>query len=249
VSDELLWYTGRGTGVVALVMLTLVVVLGILSRSGRPAAGLTRFALADVHRNASLIATGLVLVHVIVLWMDPYAKLRIFDLIVPFDAVYRPFWVGLGTIASEIMALLVVTSLLRRHIGVRAWKVIHWLSYAMWPIAWMHGWFTGTDAGRFWFRLIAILCLGAAIAAVAWRLSPNFLEIPRPRPTTAEPTASQAIAPGPGLGVGPRHAADWHREPSGQYPTWHREPSGQYPTWRREPTGPQPTWPHREDGW
>jgi len=178
--NELLWYTGRGSGTVALVLLTVVMVLGIVGRSGRPLPSLPRFAVADVHRNASLIALGLVLLHVIVLFLDPIAQLRLYDLIIPFDYVYRPFWAGLGVIAMELTIIVVATSLVRRRIGPAIWRLVHWLSYAVWPLAWLHSWFTGTDADTFWFRLISIACAAAVIAAAAWRLTPRFLELERP---------------------------------------------------------------------
>jgi sulfoxide reductase heme-binding subunit YedZ len=257
VNPDLLWFTGRGSGVMSLVLLTVVMVLGIVGRSGRSLPGLPRFTVADVHRNASLIALGLVLVHLIVLWMDPYAHLRVFDLLVPFDATYRPLWVGLGTLSFEILAVLVVTSLLRQRIGARVWKLVHWLSYGLWPIAWLHGWFSGTDAASVWFKLITLGCLVAVGGAVAWRLSPRFLEIPRPRPTnpasaamtptgtsTAVPTAASSAG---GLVPPPRHSAPdatyaadpvWQPDPTWRTdPSWHREP-----TWHGQP--PEEGWRH-----
>src|SRR5258706_1300517 len=143
--NELLWYTGRGSGTVALILLQVVLVVGMVGRSGRPLPGLPGFAVADVHRNASLIALGLVFVHLIVLYLDEVAHLRLFDLIIPFDYPYRPFWVGLGVIGTELMLVVTVTSLLRRRIGARAWRLVHWLSYAMWPVSWLHSWYSGTD--------------------------------------------------------------------------------------------------------
>jgi len=178
--NELLWYTGRGSGTVALVLLTLVMVLGIVARSGRPLPGLPRFTVADVHRNASLIALGLVSIHVVVLFLDPIAQLRLYDLVIPFDYVYRPLWAGLGVIGMEVMVVVVVTSLLRRRIGARVWRIVHWLSYAMWPLAWLHSWFIGTDAGTVWFRLISIGCAATVLGTATWRLTPRFLELNRP---------------------------------------------------------------------
>jgi sulfoxide reductase heme-binding subunit YedZ len=181
--NELLWFTGRGSGVVALVLLTIVMILGIVGRSGRPLPGLPRFAVADVHRNASLLALATVLVHLTVLFLDPIAQLRLRDIVIPFAYVYRPLWVGFGVLSMELLAVLVVTSLLRHRIGPRGWRLVHWLSYAMWPIAWLHGWFSGTDGGTSWFRLIAIACAVATVAAAAWRLTPRFIEMARPPAT------------------------------------------------------------------
>jgi methionine sulfoxide reductase heme-binding subunit len=171
-----LWYLGRGTGVVSLILLTVVVALGIASRSGRPAFGLPRFAVAAVHRNASLLAVTLLVVHVVTLLFDPYAQLRIVDLVLPFDGAYRPFWLGLGTLAFDLVIALVVTSLLRQRLGVKAWRAIHWLAYAAWPVALLHGLGTGTDSGTAWLRVTAACCAAVALAAVGWRLSSGFTE-------------------------------------------------------------------------
>jgi sulfoxide reductase heme-binding subunit YedZ len=173
---DALWYLARGAGVVCLVMLTVAVVLGIASRSGRPAFGLPRFAVALVHRNASLIAVGLIVVHMTSLFLDPYAQLRLIDLFVPFGAAYRPLWVGLGALAADLLFVVVGTSLLRARIGVRTWRAIHWASYAMWPAAWLHGFFAGSDSGEVWLRSLSILCALAVAAALAWRLVPGFAE-------------------------------------------------------------------------
>jgi sulfoxide reductase heme-binding subunit YedZ len=173
---DALWYLARGAGVVSLVMLTVSVVLGIGSRSGRPLFGLPRFAVALVHRNASLIAVGLVAVHMVLLLFDPYAQLRLVDLVLPFGAAYRPLWLGLGTLAVDMLFVVVATSLLRARIGVRVWRAIHWIAYALWPAAWLHGFFTGTDRDEVWLRLVAIACLLAVAAAGLWRCVPGFAE-------------------------------------------------------------------------
>jgi sulfoxide reductase heme-binding subunit YedZ len=169
-----LWYLGRGTGVVSLVLLTLVVALGVATRSGRPLPGLPRFAVASVHRSASLLAVTLLGVHVGTLLFDPYAQLKIVDLVLPFAGTFRPFWLGLGTLGLDLLAALVVTSLLRNRLGRRTWRAVHWLAYAAWPVALLHALGTGTDAGSAWLRGLAALCCAAVVAAVGWRLAGNF---------------------------------------------------------------------------
>ena len=176
-----LWYLGRGTGTVALVMFTLTAVLGVVTRSGRQALGLTRFGIADLHRTAAHAGTALIAVHVITLLIDPFAQLRLLDLLVPFNAGYRPLWVGLGALALDSLAVLVGSSLLRHRIGPRAFRALHWLAYAMWPLAFLHGLGSGTDAATWWFRGIAAACALAVTAAVGWRVSQGFQLHGRPR--------------------------------------------------------------------
>lgn len=172
---DALWYLARGTGVVSLVLLTVVVVLGVGSRAGRPVFGLPRFAVATVHRNASLLAVALLAIHVLTLFFDPYAQLRFVDLVVPFAGAYRPVWLGLGTLGLDLIVALVATSLLRRRLGVTAWRAVHWLAYLAWPVALLHGLGTGTDRGSLWLWAVAVSCAAAVVSALGWRLSDRFV--------------------------------------------------------------------------
>jgi sulfoxide reductase heme-binding subunit YedZ len=168
------WYLGRGTGVTALVLFTLSVVLGVMTRSGRSAGSLPRFGVADLHRTAALTGTALVAVHVTTLLLDPYAQLRFVDLVFPFLAAYRPLYLGLGTLALDLLIAVVVTSLLRYRVGPRIFHGVHWATYVLWPFAFLHSLGTGTDAGTAWFRAIAAVCAIAFAVSVTWRLTGGF---------------------------------------------------------------------------
>jgi methionine sulfoxide reductase heme-binding subunit len=174
--SDALWYVGRGTGIASLLLLTIVVALGIATRSGRPILGLPRFAVAAVHRTASLTAVVFLLIHVGSLYFDPYAQLHLVDFVVPFAGAYRPFWLGLGTVGLDLIAALVVTSLLRQRIGRRTWRAVHWLAYLSWPVALSHALGNGTDNGTWWLRTLAAVCTLTVLAAVGWRVSERFQE-------------------------------------------------------------------------
>ncbi|HEY3259586.1 MAG TPA: ferric reductase-like transmembrane domain-containing protein [Pseudonocardiaceae bacterium] len=171
MSTEALWFLARGTGVTVLVLLTTTVGLGIATGAGRTLPGLPRSAVVLVHRNASLLAVTFLAVHVGTLLMDPYAQLRLLDLVLPFGGAYRPLWLGLGTAASDLLIAIIVTSLLRHRLGLRAWRAVHWLAYAAWPLALLHALGTGTDATTPWLRAIAAACVLAVGASLAWRFS------------------------------------------------------------------------------
>jgi methionine sulfoxide reductase heme-binding subunit len=168
------WALGRGTGVVALVLFTLSLVLGIVARSGRPLPGLGRFGTSDLHRTAALTGTGLVAVHVGSLLLDPYAQLKAVDLVFPFLAAYRPLWLGLGTLALDLLAVVTVVSVLRHRVGPRVFRTVHWSTYALWPVALLHALGSGTDAGTSWFRAVAVVCIASVVVAVGWRLAPSY---------------------------------------------------------------------------
>jgi sulfoxide reductase heme-binding subunit YedZ len=188
-----LWYVGRGTGVASLLLLTVVVALGIATRSGRAVLGLPRFAVAAVHRTASLTAVVFLLIHVGSLYFDPYAQLRLVDFVLPFTGAYRPFWLGLGTVGLDLIAALVVTSLLRHRIGLRTWRAVHWLAYLSWPVALSHALGNGTDNGTWWLRGLAATCTLAVLGAVGWRVSERFQEYGDTRVPTRARTDSTAL--------------------------------------------------------
>jgi methionine sulfoxide reductase heme-binding subunit len=167
--DTALWVLGRGTGVAAVLLLTAAVVLGLLTRSGRPVAGLQRFAVQLVHRDVALTATVFVAVHVVTLLADTQSELRLVDVVVPFTGTYRWFWLGLGTLGVDLLIAVVVTALLRRTIGPRAFRAVHFAVYGLWPIALAHAVGAGTDGTAPWFLVIAACCVVAVVATVVWR--------------------------------------------------------------------------------
>jgi methionine sulfoxide reductase heme-binding subunit len=181
MSQTTLWYVGRGSGVISLVLLTVVVALGIGARSGRTPFGLPRFAVNLLHRNAALTAIVFLALHVLTLLLDPLAPLSIFDVVFPFVGDYRPFWQGLGTIAMELMVAVLLTTAFRHRLGARGWRAVHWLAYLCWPVALAHGLGTGSDNGTWWLWTITMACLVVVAAAVAWRFAPTFDQRPRRR--------------------------------------------------------------------
>lgn len=174
--SEAIWAIGRGTGVAALVLFTLSVLLGIVTRSGRPLPGLPRFSVALVHRNVSLAATLFLVVHIVSLLLDPYAQLHLLDTVVPFFGSYRPLWQGLGTVAFDLILVVVVTSLLRNRVGPRVFRAVHWATYAMWPIALAHAIGNGTNGTEGWFLVLAGVSVALVVAALGWRLGSRFVE-------------------------------------------------------------------------
>lgn len=166
-----LWYFGRGFGVSALVLFTLTLVLGIATRSGRPLPGLPRFAVTTVHRTTSLSALLFLILHVGTLLFDPYAQLRLTDIVVPFIGSYRPLWQGLGTVAADLVVIVIVSSLLRHRVGLRVWRTLHWAAYLCWPVAVAHVLGNGTDRSTGWLLSVVAACVALVICALGWRLA------------------------------------------------------------------------------
>jgi predicted ferric reductase len=170
MDDRLLWYVARGSGVVALVLLSAVVVLGVLTRLRAESRAWPRFLSLAVHRDLSLLATLFLLVHIVTAVADPFTHLGLTAALVPFGSSYRPFWLGAGVVSMELMLAVLGTSLLRRHIAHRVWRAVHWLTYASWPIAVVHSAGTGTDTQSAWMLATLLVCCAAVLAAVVARV-------------------------------------------------------------------------------
>ena len=169
-ADTALWYASRATGVVCLLLMTAVVLLGILvTRQGR-LPGLPRFAVTGLHRNLSLLAVLFLVVHVVTAILDPFVTIGWVATVVPLASPYRPVWTGLGAVALDLMAALVLTSLARARIGRRAWRAVHWLAYLAWPAAFLHSLTAGNDLGIWWVALIEAGSAAAVAGAVLARL-------------------------------------------------------------------------------
>jgi len=165
------WYATRGTGVVALLLLTTGVLLGVLTSTRWSSPRWPRFVVSGLHRNLTLLALAFVVVHVVTTILDGYAPIGIRDAVVPFVSHYRPIWLGLGAVAFDLLLALIVTSLARGRIGLRSWKLVHWLAYASWPVALLHAFGTGSDARAGWFGLVALGSAAAVVLAILWRVA------------------------------------------------------------------------------
>jgi sulfoxide reductase heme-binding subunit YedZ len=165
-----LWYTTRATGLVAMVLLTVSMACGLLSAAGYQRPGLPRFVTLGLHRNSALLAVAFTAAHVITTVADGFVRIPVQDAFIPFIGTYRPLWLGLGAIASDLMLAVVITSLLRNRMRYRAWRAVHWTAYACWPVALIHGLGIGTDTPVRWVLALTVACAGAVLVLAAWRL-------------------------------------------------------------------------------
>ncbi len=165
-----LWYLTRGTGLVALVLVTLSVVIGIAASVRAGGTRTPRFVVSGLHRNVSLLTVAFIVVHVVTTILDGYAPIRLVDAVIPFISAYRPIWLGLGALAFDLILALVITSLVRVRIGLKTWRGIHWFAYACFPIVIVHALGTGSDASQHWMLEVVAVCVVLVVAAVLWRL-------------------------------------------------------------------------------
>jgi hypothetical protein len=187
-----MWYLTRGTGVVALMLLTLSVALGVANVRRVRTVQMSRFVVAAIHRNASLLAVAFLSVHIVTSLLDGFAPIRLIDVVVPFGSAYRPLWLGFGAVAFDLLIAVAITSVLRRRLGYRAWRVTHWAAYACWPVALVHGLGTGSDTKTTWMLAITGACVIVVIVAVVARATDGW---PHHAGARATALAASAMVP------------------------------------------------------
>lgn len=170
MTGSVLWYATRGAGIVSLLLLTAVVCLGIVTALRWQTAGWPRFLTAELHRAVALLAVAFLALHIVTAVVDPFTSLGWLTVAVPFSSPYRRLWLGLGVVGFDLLLAIVATSLLRARLGRTVWRGIHWLAYASWPLALLHGLGTGSDATATWMIGLDAACLAAVGVAIAIRI-------------------------------------------------------------------------------
>jgi predicted ferric reductase len=164
------WYLTRSTGAVSLLLLTLAVALGVLDVQRWSTPRWPRFVVDSLHRTVSLLAMAFMGLHILTSVLDSFAPISLTDAFVPFAGSYRPFWLGLGAVAFDLLLAVTLTSLLRQRLGFKGWRAVHWLTYASWPIALLHGFGTGSDVRGAWLMVLSVGCLAVLVAALLARV-------------------------------------------------------------------------------
>src|SRR5215472_9016377 len=130
-----LWLVSRANGLVLLVLFSIIMVLGVATRTGGTARRWPRFAVAELHRNLSLFAVALLVLHVATAMLDPFVSIGALAAVLPFTSRYETVAPGAGTLAVDLAGAVLIASLVRRRLGLRAWRTVHYLAYLAWPVA------------------------------------------------------------------------------------------------------------------
>lgn len=178
-SSTLPWYLSRATGVIALLLMTAVMLIGLLvARNGR-LPGLPRFAVTGLHRNLSLVSVAFVALHVITAITDSYVSIPVTAVVVPLTSGYERLALSLGAVSIDLTLALIVTSLIRTRLNLKTWRAIHLLAYATWPVAWLHGYTAATDLRSGWLFGLAVVTLLAVVIAAGVRVAVAARDTPR----------------------------------------------------------------------
>lgn len=169
MKDPTFWVLARASGLTAYVLLTLSVLAGVTVKS-KPFGKAVRIpTVTDLHRFLALLGLGAVGIHGVTLVLDSTIKITPAALLVPGLVPYRPVWTSLGVLAAELMLVVYLSFGLRKRIGVRNWRRLHYATYATFTAATLHGLAAGTDTSRRWAVWLYAGALGAVVAASTWR--------------------------------------------------------------------------------
>jgi predicted ferric reductase len=167
------WYLSRSSAIVAylLLWLSMATGIGITNKLAQIwPGGPTAF---DLHQYTSLLGLGFALFHALILIGDQYIGYSVGQVLAPFaSANYRPVWVGLGQIGWYILALVSLTFYVRRAIGYRLWRLIHFLSFAAFLLALLHGLWSGSDSASAWARGMYWASGGSLLFLTSYRALP-----------------------------------------------------------------------------
>ncbi len=203
-SSALTWYLARASGVVAFVLLTLVVLVGV-GLAGKVRLTWPRFAVVDVHRFGSILVGVFIAVHAATLALDTYLPFSVVQLVVPFASHYRPLPTALGIVAMELLVAVAITNLLRTRLPYRAWRRAHYLTLLVWLAATVHGLTVGSDRGSAWLDAIYFSSIVAVLTALIVRVRPGLRDYGLVR--LSLPAAAVALAVVLTIGSAPRRAA------------------------------------------
>jgi len=169
---QALWFVSRASGLALLAAFSATVVLGVAARLGAAPGRWSRLALGELHRTLALFSVSFLGLHVATAISDPYVTIGWVATVLPFASPYRTVAIGLGALAVDVGGAVLVTSLVRRRLGYRGWRVVHWLAYVAWPVAFAHSITAGSDQRIWWVALVEGGCaLAVATATIARLLS------------------------------------------------------------------------------
>jgi len=168
-SSPVIWYAARASGVAAYVVLSLVVSIGLALGGKAQSRRWPRFSVEDIHRFGGLLVGSLIGVHVLTIAADSFLPFSLTQLMVPFTSSYRPLWTGLGIAAAELLVALAITNHYRKRLPYRFWRKAHYVNFAVWALASLHGLMSGTDLGAAWLAILYGVSVASVLMLLLWR--------------------------------------------------------------------------------
>lgn len=169
-ASHLAWYSVRASGYTALILLTLSMALGLLLSLGVHSPRWPRFLTNDLHAYTTLVSLIFIAVHIATTIADPYIHFGLAGALVPFATGYRTWAMAMGIVATYLMLAIWISSQLRRQIGWRTWRALHYAVYAVYGLSVAHTIWAGEDAGAGWGLSITLASVAVVAGLTAFRV-------------------------------------------------------------------------------
>jgi len=170
-STHLFWITSRAAGIVALVVASVSVSIGLLMSTRAAGRRLRGPDLRVAHEMLSLSTIVAIAVHGLSLVGDQYLRPSLLDISVPFVSGYETIWTSLGIIAGWALVALGLSYYARGRIGQQRWRTLHRFTALAWLLGLVHSLGEGTDAGQTWFLAMTAIVVLPALVLLVYRLA------------------------------------------------------------------------------
>ncbi len=202
VGDHAWWLASRASGLVALVLVTISVGIG-LTMAGKLMRGPGRArTLVAIHEHTALAGLIAIAVHGITLLGDAFLRPGLAGIAIPGAIDYRPLWTGLGIVAGYLAAALGLSFYARRRIGARLWRRAHRLTIVVYALAVAHTLGSGTDASSPWLRAWLFLTAPPIAILLAIRMTEPWRRRQRAAAKATRHPARRLAEPRPGIEAG-----------------------------------------------
>ena len=170
LSHTLLWEFSRVGGMVAYLLASASVCLGLLLSLKVRSRSWPRFVTDGLHRHVTLVSLIFIGLHSLTVWLDPFTAFTPAEVLVPFTTHYRPLWIGLGIVASYLMIAVWASEWVRPHVGYAWWRRFHYTAFAVFVLGTLHGIGAGSDTRTWWGIAIYAAAVGTTVGLLTWRI-------------------------------------------------------------------------------
>lgn len=170
IDHTLTWEIARVGGMLAYVLATGSVVLGLLLSLKAYSTNWPRFITNELHRFVTILTLVFIGIHTLAVFLDPFTAFTPAEVLVPFQAHYRPLWIALGIVSGYLAIAVWASEYLRKRIGYAWWRRFHYLAFAVFLMGAAHGLGTGSDSQTWWGLAIYAVTIGSVALLIAWRV-------------------------------------------------------------------------------